>query len=352
MIIFELNNFQFKEMKALKYILFLLLIAIIGLAIYIAVQPNEFEVSRTRTIKAPAPVVYNNVIDFKNWESWSSWVEADPDMKITLPEQTKGVGGSYTWEDKDGIGTMTNNATTPNQSIQQVMQFADFPPSNVTWGFKQNDDGSTDATWTISGKDLPFGFKAFATLMGGMEKQIAPHYERSLEKLDSIVQESMKAYAVKIEGITEYGGGFYMYKTTSATSTNISQIIGKQFGEIMGYMAQNSIVSYGMPFTIYNEMNAENGSVIMSNAIPVRDKVIVDRNSEVLCGYIPKTKVLKTTLKGNYTNLPEAWKATMDYIAKNNLEFSDLKPFEIYATDPGNLPNPADWVTEIYIPIK
>lgn len=339
-------------MKSLKYIFFLILIAIIGLAIYIAVQPNEFEVSRTRAIKAPASVIYNNVIDFKNWEAWSSWVEADPDMKITLPEQTSGIGGSYTWQDKDGVGTMKNIETVTNKSITQQMQFADFPSSDVSWDFTPNEDGITNVTWTISGKDLPFGFKAFATFMGGMEKQIAPHYERSLEKLDSIVQESMKVYTININGETEYGGGFYMYKTTSATSANISQIIGKQFGEIMSYMAKNNIISNGMPFTIYNEMNAENESVIMSNAIPVRDRINVDNASEILCGYTPKTKVIKTTLKGNYTNLSEAWEATMDYLTKNNLEQSNLKPFEIYTNDPGKFPNPADWITEIYIPIK
>lgn len=143
-----------------------------------------------------------------------------------------------------------------------------------------------------------------------------------------------------------------MYKTTSATSANISQIIGKQFGEIMSYMAQNNIVSNGMPFTIYNEMNTENGTVIMSNAIPVRDRVVVDRASEIICGYIPKTKVLKTTLKGNYTYLPKAWEATMAHLGKYNLKQSNLKPFEIYTNDPGNFPNPANWITEIYIPIK
>ncbi|WP_298550805.1 GyrI-like domain-containing protein [uncultured Algibacter sp.] len=339
-------------MKALKYILFLLLIVIIGTAIYIAVQPNSFEVSRTRTINAPASVIYNNVIDYKNWETWSSWIEADPDMKITLPEQTRGINSSYSWEDKDGIGTMKTIAAIPNESIQQQIQFADFPPSDISWNFKKNENGSTDATWTISGKDLPFGFKAFATFMGGMEKQIAPHYERSLEKLDSVVQQSMKVYTIKIDGETEYGGGFYMYKTTSATSANISQIIGKQFGEIMSYMAQNNIVSNGMPFTIYNEMNTENGTVIMSNAIPVRDRVVVDRASEIICGYIPKTKVLKTTLKGNYTYLPKAWETTMAHLGKYNLKQSNLKPFEIYTNDPGDFPNPANWITEIYIPIK
>ncbi|GAL72948.1 SRPBCC family protein [Jejuia pallidilutea] len=166
-------------MKAIKYIFFLLLIAIIGLAIYIAVQPNSFEVTRTKTINAPVPVVYNNVIDYKNWEAWSSWVEADPDMKITLPEKTLGIGGSYQWEDKDGVGTMKTTKAIPNETIHQKMQFADFPPSDITWTFKPNADGSTETTWTISGKDLPFGFKAFATFMGGMEQQIGPHYERS-----------------------------------------------------------------------------------------------------------------------------------------------------------------------------
>lgn len=141
-------------------------------------------------------MIYNNVIDYKNWETWSSWIEADPDMKITLPEQTRGINSSYSWEDKDGIGTMKTIAAIPNESIQQQIQFADFPPSDISWNFKKNENGSTDATWTISGKDLPFGFKAFATFMGGMEKQIAPHYERSLEKLDSVVQQSMKVYTI------------------------------------------------------------------------------------------------------------------------------------------------------------
>lgn len=339
-------------MKAFKYISFLLLIAIIGTAIYIAVQPNSFEVTRTRTIKAPASVIYNNVIDLKNWEAWSSWVESDSNIKITLAEQTKGVNGSYKWEDKDGVGTIKTVETEENTSIKQEMQFEDFPVSEVNWNFKANKDGSTDATWTISGKDLPFGFKAYAAFTGSMEKQIAPHYERSLEKLDSIVTNSMKIFNVKINGVTEYGGGFFMYKTTSATGANISQVMGRQYGEIMGYMMQNNITANGMPFTIYNDIMAEDGSINMSNAIPIRDKVNVPRDSEILCGFIPKTRVLKTTLKGNYHNLTTAWKETMTHLAENNLVQSDIKPFEIYTNDPGNFPNPADWTTEIYIPIE
>ncbi len=338
-------------MKALKYILLLLLVAIIGFSIYVAVQPNSFEVTRTKTINAPQEVIYNNVIDFKNWESWNSWVEEKPETKITLSEQTKGVGGSYSWEDEDGIGTMKTTATTPNSSITQEMQFADFPTNDVTWDLKKNDDGSTDVTWTISGKDLPFVFKAFSTVMGGMEKQIGPHYERGLTMLDSVLQEDMKCYNIDINGITEYGGGFYLYKTTNANSQNISTKMSENFGALMQFMGENGIKQNGMPLTVYNSMSSPD--VIMSNGIPVKERINIPADSDVSINFIPKIKVLKTTLKGNYTNLPTAWEATMKHLADNNLEqSSEHMPFEIYTTDPGNYPNPADWVTEIYIPIK
>lgn len=337
-------------MKAIKYVLLLLLILVIGFSIYIAVQPNSFEVTRTKTIKAPQAVLYNKIIDFETWEDWSSWVEADPEMTLTIPENHAGVGGSYSWEDKDGVGTMTTVAANPHSSITQEMQFAEFPKSDVTWKLESNKDGSTDVTWNISGKDLPFVFKLFSTLMGGMEKQIGPHYERSLEKLDSIVNDDMKQFKVTINGITEYGGGYYLYKTTNANSQNISTKMGENFGAIMMFMGKSNIKQSGMPLTVYNDMSSAN--VIMSNGIPVKERVEVPADSDVSIGYIPNIKVLKTTLKGNYTNLPKAWEATMKHIKENGLEQAEHKPFEIYTTDPGNVPNPKNWVTEIYIPIK
>jgi effector-binding domain-containing protein len=339
-------------MKALKYILFLLLIGIIGFSIFVAVQPNSFEVSRSRVIKAPAAVIYGNVIDFKNWEAWSSWAEGDPDIIITLSDSTRGVGGHYLWEDKDGVGTMTTVSANPYDSIKQQMQFADFPSSDIFWKFKSNDQGGTEVTWSISGKDLPFIFKAFSTVMGGMEKQIAPHYERSLEKLDSIVVNSMAAFDIEINGVTEYGGGFYLFKTINANSANISQVMDQQYGSIATYMEQNNIPFDGMPFTIYHDMNFEDGTVIMSNAIPVKDKITATDAANIGCDYMPKLKVLKATLTGNYTNLGKAWEAAMKHLGENAMEQTEFKPFEIYSNDPGDYPNPADWITEIYIPIK
>ncbi|WP_341217034.1 GyrI-like domain-containing protein [uncultured Wocania sp.] len=339
-------------MKTLKYILFLLLIGIIGSAIYIAVQPNEFEVTRTRTIKAPVSIIYDNVVDLKNWESWSSWVEADPDMKITLSEQTKGVNGSYSWKDKDGVGTMKITETVPNTSIKLNMQFAEFPSSDVSWKFIPNDDGSTDAKWSISGKDLPFDFKMFSVLMGGMEKQIGPHYERSLEKLDSIVVASMKKYSITVNGLTNHSGGYYLYNTTSCKISDLKSKMTEMLPLVIEYATKNNINMAGAPFVAYHKWDEENNAVMFSCCVPTTEKIITT-DSSILTGQLLPFKAIKTTLNGDYSNLKETWETATKYIKENGFEeMHDLPALEIYLTDPTSKPNPADWITEIYIPIK
>ncbi len=339
-------------MKALKYILFILLIFVIGSAIYIAVQPNSFEVSRSKVINAPVPVVYNNVVDFKNWESWSSWVESDPDMVITLPEKTEGIGGSYQWEDKDGIGTMKTIAAVPYTSINQELQFGEFPKSDVSWNFEDNKDGTTKVTWNISGKDLPFMFKMFSTLMGGMEKQIGPHYERSLIKLDSVLQESMKVYSINVEGVTNHSGGYYLYNTTSCKMSDYKAKMQEMLPKVGAYAITNNITMAGPPFVIYEKWDEANDAVIFSCCIPTNSK-IVSNDPNIITGQLEPFKTLKTVLKGNYENLKEAWDQSMKYITDNGMEFAENGPMmETYLTDPMNTTNPADWITEIYIAVK
>ena len=339
-------------MKTIKYFLFLLLIFAIGFCVYVAVQPNSFEVSRTRTINAPASVIYNNVIDFKNWEAWSSWVEADPDMKIFLSEQTKGVDGSFSWEDKDGVGMMKTIQAVPNSSIEQDMQIADFPSSDVHWNFKPNDNGSTDVTWDISGKNLPFGFKMFSVLSGGMEKQIGPHYERSLEKLDSIIVADMKKYSITINGTTEHSGGYFIFNSTSAKISDLKNKVPELLSKVKSYAEKNNISMAGFPFVNYHYFDTENNATMFSCCIPTTSRVITTEN-DILTGQLEPFKALKTTLQGNYSNLEEAWQTSMKYISDHNLVQDEKGPMlETYVKDSLASPNPADWKTEIYIALK
>ncbi len=338
-------------MKSLKFILFLLLFLLLAGSSYVAVQPNSYDLSRTRTISAPVSVIYNTVEDFRQWEPWSPWKEKEPTLYLKYPEKTAGVGGSYSWTGKDGKGALKTLVAVPNDSLLQELKFEQFPASQVYWNFEYKSPNSTEVTWGMKSDDVPFVLKFFALISGGMDKMIGPDYEKGLENLDTHLQKQMAVNSIEDHGIIDYGGGFYLYITSSTTPENISMTMEKNYATLYNYMNVNNIESNGHPMSLYQFRNPEDRSMIMSCAIPVRQNYRITDASGILCGYMPRTKTLKTTLKGNYKNLEEAWTIGYQNMTKMNLRPSKLKPFEIYLTNPQENPNPANWVTELLIPI-
>ncbi len=143
-----------------------------------------------------------------------------------------------------------------------------------------------------------------------------------------------------------------MYSTSASKITEISSKLGQMLGQVSDFVDENKLRTTGMPFTIYNEIDEMNSSAIYSTCIPIENRVTTPIGSTVLCGYMPKLTALKTTLKGNYNYLEKAYDKANEYVAANNLQVHPrAKMFEVYRNDPGLVSNPADWLTEIYIPI-
>ena len=346
-------------MKLLKYLLFLVLIILIGGAIYFATKDGSYDVAETKIMEAPAEVVYNNVKDYKNWQEWGPWMSLDPDMKIHYAEKTEGEGASYSWNSEHmevGDGAMKTTKVIPNKEINQVITFntpIGDSKSEVYWRFENAETpGQSNVTWGMKGEQS-FMEKVFMSFQeDDMETGISKMFQQGLESLEKVVVKEMKEFSINVDGITQYGGGYYMYMTTAANQNEIGAKMGSMLGQVMGYMESNAIKSSGMPFTIYNQIDDLNNTVIFSTAIPVAERVITPSGSPVVCGYMEPVTALKTTLKGNYENLPTAYDKAMGYIATNNLKMHPTaKMFEVYSTDPGEIPNPADWMTEIYIPV-
>ncbi|NAS32614.1 transcription activator effector-binding protein [Flavobacteriaceae bacterium R38] len=337
-------------MKIIKYFLFLILIVIIAVSIYVAIQPNDYEVTRTRTINTSLPIIYDNINDYKNWENWGPWQEEDPSMTFNYPENTVGEGAGYSWEGKDGKGKMETVSAIKNKSLDQKLTFGDFEPSDVYWRLKEVENG-TEVTWGMKG-NKNFFFKLYTTFAGSMEKNVGPMYERGLEKLDSVVIASTKKYSVEVNGITQHSGGFYIYNTASSKISELENKIPEMLPKVGMYAAKNKITTAGMPFIYYHEWDEENNATIFSSCIPTTEKVITNRESDILTGQIQSFTAVKATLKGDYSNMEKVWEAAIKYIQDNGLEETDGPRLEVFANDPGLLPNPADWITEIYIAVK
>lgn len=340
-------------MKVFKYVFFLILIVIIGCAIYIAVQPNSFEFSRSRVINAPAPVVFNTVNDFEEWPRFSPWMEQDLKAQVTYDDKTVGEGAGYSWNgDVLGVGSMETETVVPYKFIAQQIHFVEpfESTSAIDWTFEPVDHG-TKVTWSMKGKQ-DFMTKMYVAFAGTIEKNTAPDFERGLFKLDSITQADMKAYTINIEGITQHSGGFYLYTTASVKMTDYEAKMQSLMQKVGGYARANNITIAGNPFVIYHTWDKDNNAVLFSCCIPTSSKVI-SSESDILTGQLEPFKAIKTTLKGDYNNLKEAWDSTMDYVSQYRLTQPEgAVRLESYITDPASTPNPADWITELYLEVE
>ena len=78
----------------LKWILLGLGGVIVVFLIIVALQPADFKVERSATLRAPAPAAFAQVNDFQNWRAWSPWEKLDPQMNKTFEGPAAGSGSN------------------------------------------------------------------------------------------------------------------------------------------------------------------------------------------------------------------------------------------------------------------
>ncbi|QLE02141.1 transcriptional regulator [Galbibacter sp. BG1] len=341
-------------MKILKYLIFLFLILAIGLSIYVAIQSDNYKIVTTRVINAPKSVIHNYLSNVKNWPKWSFWYEQDPNMKLSYGESFEGKDASIKWQSELlGNGSATNTFTSEDSLAYRLD--INTPKTLLANRFFTFDNTIKDegviVTSGIEGT-LSFKDKFFILFQNSMENRFETDFENGLAKLDSVILADMKKYTITTIGKTAYGGGYYLYETSSAKQNEIDLATQRMFPEIEAFMEQNNIQQSGNPFTLFEEWNQSNNTAIFSTSIPVKERIVTPTGSPILCGFMDPGAYYKTTLKGDTININEAWSKTREAIKKENIEIDDSrKSFETYIVTPDDSPNPADYLSEIYIPI-
>lgn len=326
----------------------MLLAAVIGISIYGALLKSNYDFHRSRIINSPAEVIFDDVNDFKNWENWSPWLEKDPTMVTSFKDTTSGVGATYSWKGKEGVGFMKTISIIPNKEIIQQIDFGKGHIAEVYWNFTEIDLG-TEVTWGMRGK-ISFGEKFYWLFKGGLEKNMIPTYDRGLELLEQYILKEMENHSFELKRMVDYGGGYYLYQTTSCKIDDIEKKMGGMFPVVIKFMADNNIEPSGKPFTLNHKWDEENNTVMFSACIPVKERVIT--TGDVLTGYLKPQKVFKMIFKGDYKFSNDAWEAAYNGLtAQGFSEIEDAEPFEVYSVGPKETANPAKWVTEIYIPV-
>lgn len=344
-------------MKFFKYLFFLLLIVFIGTALYFGTQDGKFSVTEQIEIDAPVQVVFNEVSDFKNWEHWGSWMK-DETLKIHYPENTKGEGSFYSWEsEKEGKGAMQTLSSKPYDSLTQKIIFngsLEDKGHQVHWSFEPDVTGKkTTVRWSMKG-ELGLKEKVYmAVQKTDIEASISEMYQESLQNLDSVLQDKMNQYSIDITGLTQHSGGFYLYNSTASKQSEVSAKAAPMISQLKSFMNENNIPIDGSPFVAYLSWDEMNNSTIFSVGIPTTDRVILPDNSPAITGYLSSISAVKVTLTGKHTYLDEAHEAAEKYLNDSRLKKDEnLSIIEVYVNNFPDEPNPANWKTDIYIPVE
>lgn len=173
----------------LKKILIGVVVLVAALAVFVAMQPDDFRIERSATVNAPATDVFAQVNDFHKWEAWSPWAKLDPAAKAVFEGAAAGKGAVFKWSgnDKVGEGTMMVAESRPGEFVRIDVEFVKpFEGKNTSEFTFKPAGGRTVVTWSSYGKHN-FISKAMCLVMN-MEKMLGPDMEKGLAQMKSVAE--------------------------------------------------------------------------------------------------------------------------------------------------------------------
>ena len=146
----------------------------------------DFQVQRSIHIDVPPRQVFERVVDFRTWTTWSPWLCAEPDARVDVTEDSSSVGSIYSWKGKVvGEGEIEQRQLQPGRLIEDEIRFAKpfRTRSQVSFGMEAAGGGTT-VTWRMRGSLPWFLF----WLRSQMEAVIGMDYDRGLKMLKEWIE--------------------------------------------------------------------------------------------------------------------------------------------------------------------
>jgi effector-binding domain-containing protein len=144
--------------------------------------------------------------------------------------------------------------------------------------------------------------------------------------------------------VVEYPAAKLVTKTASCARTELSETIGRLFGEMCS--ANPGMAVAGSPRIYYVEWG-ETECTLMAG-MPVAGDLEAGPGTEVK--EMTGGQAFKKTYLGPYTGLAQAWQDAWTEISAKGLQVAG-PTWDDYVTDPGGEPDQSKWQTDIYLTV-
>ncbi len=343
-----------KILKILGIIVLVLVILFAGLVIF---APSSAHFEKEITINAPAKTVYAEVTNMKTFNTWSPWYKMDPDAEYIWEGPSSGIGAKQIWYSENqnvGNGYMEVSEVKPFEYVALEMGF----DTNMNKDFTDDGDSKPKASFLIKENEDVTIVKWLFDIEGvsGTEKLmnlvlpmfLGPAYEEGLAALKDRI-ESGPDFTKNIEQVMTKAMPYIGVEANSSSDpAMMGEAMSKAYEQIMAFMSKGEIEMAGVPICIMQSYDEQNASMICG--IPTADLVEVSSN-EILSKMTYEGLAIKYQYMGDYALMEGAHNDMVAYVDYYNFEI-DGSPWEVYVTDPMTVEDTAQWITEIYYPIK
>lgn len=131
---------------------------------------------------------------------------------------------------------------------------------------------------------------------------------------------------------------------------DLADTLGEVLPAVFTYASEAGIAMAGPPLVRYPEWSAAYATIEAGLPIATVPSPAPDRDG-IAVGLLPAGEAAVTTHVGPYDGLREAYAALERWIVEHD-RTPGGHPWEVYVTDPGEVPDPADWRTEVVWPLQ
>ena len=143
-----------------------------------------------------------------------------------------------------------------------------------------------------------------------------------------------------------------LFQSRTGNRDQLGEVLADCLPTVFGFVMENGLAPAGHPFVRYTNMTP--GMTFEVDAgIPLVEAAVENPPPEsgIVAGELFGGTVATTVHKGHYEGLGDAYAALEKWVADGPATAIGA-PWEMYLTDPGEVPDSADWMTEIFMPIS
>ena len=141
-----------------------------------------------------------------------------------------------------------------------------------------------------------------------------------------------------------------LYQARKVAQEEIGNALAECLPAVFGYVMENGLQPAGHPFVRYAGMSPAFFEIEAGIPLVAAPDTAPPAETAILVGELPAGPVATTLHKGPYEGLQDAYAALDRWISESAIEAAGA-PWEIYLTDPGEVPDPAEWLAEVSFPI-